>query len=86
MESTIWQVQEAKARFSEVVDAATRGKPQRVTRRGKDAVVIVSARVFDQLSHAAKSGSTSLAKHLLAIPREKSVDEAPSIRLRDVDF
>ena len=37
-----WSVQDARARFSEVIDAALRGQPQRVARRGKDAVVVVS--------------------------------------------
>ena len=30
-----WQLQDAKNRFSAVVDAALTGHPQRVTRRGK---------------------------------------------------
>jgi prevent-host-death family protein len=37
-----WSVQDARARFSEVIDAALRGQPQRVARRGKDAVVVIS--------------------------------------------
>ncbi|MES2859844.1 MAG: type II toxin-antitoxin system Phd/YefM family antitoxin [Pseudomonadota bacterium] len=37
-----WSVAEAKARFSEVVARAKAGEPQRVTRYGKDEVVIVS--------------------------------------------
>jgi antitoxin Phd len=84
--SSVWQVQEAKAHFSEVVDAATRGKPQRVTRRGKDAVVIVSARMFDALSRAAQSGAPTFARHLLAIPKEKSVPPRAALKLRDVAF
>jgi antitoxin Phd len=30
-----WSLQDAKNRFSAVVDAAARGEPQMVTRRGK---------------------------------------------------
>ncbi len=86
VESSVWQVQEAKAHFSEVVDAATRGKPQRVTRRGKDAVVIVSARMFDALSRAAQSGAPTFAQHLLAIPKEKAPTARSAIKLRDVAF
>lgn len=37
-----WSVAEAKARFSEVVAKAKAGVPQRVTRYGKDEVVVVS--------------------------------------------
>jgi antitoxin Phd len=86
VESSVWQVQEAKARFSEVVDAATKGTPQRVTRRGKDAVVIVSARAYDALARAAQSGSTTFAQHLLAIPKEKSTQPRAALRLREVNF
>lgn len=38
-----WSVAEAKARFSELVAKAKAGVPQRVTRYGKDEVVVVSA-------------------------------------------
>jgi antitoxin Phd len=37
-----WSVQDARARFGDVIDAALRGQPQRVTRRGKETVVVVS--------------------------------------------
>jgi prevent-host-death family protein len=38
-----WPLQDAKNRFSEVVERALHEGPQVVTRRGKEAVVIVSA-------------------------------------------
>jgi antitoxin Phd len=41
-----WQVQEAKAKFSEVVKRAMAGRPQVVTYRGEEAVVVVSAKMF----------------------------------------
>ena len=44
-----WRLQDAKARFSEVVPEAQRRGPQRVTLHGKDAVVIVGADEFDRL-------------------------------------
>lgn len=37
-----WQLQDAKNRFSEVVDNAMHQGPQFVTKRGKEAVVIMS--------------------------------------------
>ena len=37
-----WQLQEAKNKFSEVVDKAIKDGPQVVTRRGIETVVIVS--------------------------------------------
>ena len=44
-----WKLEDAKARFSEVVRRARSEGPQRVTVRGKDAVVIISAEELDQL-------------------------------------
>jgi prevent-host-death family protein len=44
-----WRLQDAKARFSEVVREAQHHGPQRVTLHGKDAVVIVGADEFDRL-------------------------------------
>jgi prevent-host-death family protein len=44
-----WRLQDAKARFSEVVREAQQRGPQRVTLHGKDAVVIVGANEFDRL-------------------------------------
>ncbi len=38
-----WQVQDAKQRFSELVQRALDEGPQLVTRRGKEAVVVVAA-------------------------------------------
>jgi prevent-host-death family protein len=44
-----WRLQDAKARFSEVVREAQQHGPQRVTLHGKDAVVVVGAEEFDRL-------------------------------------
>lgn len=38
-----WPVAKAKARFSEMIDRALRDGPQTITRKGKLAVVVVSA-------------------------------------------
>ena len=43
-----WQLQDAKNRFSEVVDEAQSG-PQLITRRGKSAAVVVSVEYFERL-------------------------------------
>ena len=49
-----WQLQEAKACFSEVVRRAEQG-PQRVTVHGKDAVVVISARDYERLRPDSKT-------------------------------
>ena len=44
-----WPVQEAKARFSELLDASMKTGPQIVTRRGMEAAVLVSAAEWRRL-------------------------------------
>ena len=41
-----WALQDAKNRFSEVVEKALKEGPQLVTRHGRDAVVIIAADAF----------------------------------------
>ena len=45
-----WRLQDAKARFSELVRQAREKGPQRVTVHGKDAVVVVDAVEWDRLN------------------------------------
>jgi len=45
-----WQLQTAKAQFSEVFRRARSEGPQYVTRRGKEAVVILPAEEFERLT------------------------------------
>jgi prevent-host-death family protein len=44
-----WKLEHAKSHFSEVVRRARSEGPQRVTVRGKDAVVVISAEELDRL-------------------------------------
>ena len=45
-----WQLQEAKSRFSEVVDEALSHGPQKITRYGEEVVVILSTKEFRRLT------------------------------------
>jgi len=49
-----WPVQDAKARFSEFLDACLLEGPQMVTRRGTEAVVLVSVQEWRRLQSAAR--------------------------------
>jgi prevent-host-death family protein len=42
MEQNIWQLQDAKSKFSQLVDSAMHHVPQFVTKHGSNAVVIIS--------------------------------------------
>lgn len=48
-----WPVQDAKARFSELLDASLAEGPQLVTKRGVEAAVLVSIARWRQLEAAA---------------------------------
>ena len=48
--NTIWALQDAKNRLSEVVNSAVREGPQTITRRGKEAAVVISIDDFKQLT------------------------------------
>ena len=50
-----WQIQEAKARFSELVKLAESEGPQDITLHGRPVAVLVSKRTFDQLSGSGQS-------------------------------
>ncbi|PTS90356.1 MULTISPECIES: type II toxin-antitoxin system Phd/YefM family antitoxin [unclassified Caulobacter] len=57
-----WSLAEAKAKFSELVERARTEGPQRLTRNGKDAVVVVSAEEYRRLNEAVHSASSGAAK------------------------
>ena len=49
MADTVWQLQEAKNRFSEVVNKAITEGPQTVTRHGEEIVVVLSKAEYNRL-------------------------------------
>jgi len=80
----MWTLQDAKNKFSTVVDAALAGKPQEVTRRGKPAVVVISTSEYDQLLAEGKRARGSFVDHLLAFPAGDV--ERTKVEPRPVDF
>ena len=61
-----WQIQDAKARLSEVLEQAQSDGPQFITRHGKERAVVVSVEEYVRLSgHSGKS----LIEHLLTGPK-----------------
>ena len=51
-----WQVQDAKARFSEFLDATIKKGPQVVTRRGVKTAVLVPIEEWERLQQVARPG------------------------------
>ena len=80
-----WSVQDAKNRFSEVVEAARR-RPQTVTKHGKPAVVILSADEYDRLRKLGHLKAPSFAELLLAMPTDDQEFERLEGRLREPGF
>ena len=77
-----WSVQDAKDRFSAVVEAARRA-PQTVTKHGKPAVVIVAADEYERLRQLEQLKAPTFAEHLLAMPKDDNEFERLPGRLRD---
>ena len=55
-----WPVQDAKARFSEFLDACLSEGPQMVTRRGAEAAVLVPVQEWRRLQAAARPSLKAL--------------------------
>jgi antitoxin Phd len=78
-----WQLQEAKARFSELVQKAMDEGPQTVTRRGKPSVVVLSVQEYERL----RQRKPSLKEVLMSGP-EGEFELPPRVRDsgRKIDF
>jgi prevent-host-death family protein len=75
-----WQLQDAKARFSELVKRAREEGPQQVSVRGEPAVVVVSEKEFARLV----SPRPSIVDHILkGAPWPDDVVETINARSRD---
>lgn len=82
--TTIWQLQEAKNRFSEVVEQAIQQGPQTVTKHGREAVVVLSYEEYKRLSKPEKS-----LVECLQVPAEYAVEldiERSSALPRDIEL
>ena len=78
-----WSVQDAKNRFSEVVEAARRA-PQTVTKHGKPAVVVVGVAEYDRLRRLERARAPSFADLLLAMPQDDGEFPREKVRMRDL--
>ncbi len=78
-----WSIQDAKNRFSEVVQAARR-KPQMVTKHGKAAVVVIDVMEYERLRRLERAQAPSFADVLLSMPQDDG--EFPRLKARLRDF
>jgi len=81
-----WQLQEAKARFSEVVRRAKQEGPQHVTVHGRDEVVVISADDFRRLA-GERSGKALVDALQMSPHRSTSIEPSRlEMRVRDVEL
>jgi len=76
-----WSVQDAKNRFSEVVEAARR-TPQTVTKHGKPAVVVVNVVEYERLRQLERAKAPSFAEVILAMPQDDGEFPRRMVRMR----
>lgn len=82
-----WQLQDAKSRFSEVVQRAASEGPQEVTVRGKRAAVVLSAEDYDRLT----TPKQSFVDALLSGPAwddelVELINDRKPFKPRDIEF
>ena len=89
----VWTRQDAKNKFSAVVEAAQRGEPQHVTKRGVDAVVVLSAEEYERLSRLDVKPKKTFVQHIFDFPKMPEgmedifdFDDRPQLEMRDVKF
>lgn len=85
MSGSTWSVQDAKNRFSAMVEAARR-KPQTVTRHGRPTVVVLDAEEYARLRRLDADRAPSFVDLLLAMPQDDGAFPRAHVRPRDVEF
>ena len=88
MGERVWQLQDAKNKFSELIKRAAEGEPQVVTKRGKRAAVLVSTAEYARLKGGTTAGTPSdFVHHLLSAPKGAFVPpRRANTKLRPVDL
>jgi antitoxin Phd len=86
-----WQLQEAKARFSEFLDAALTKGPQVVTRRGVEEAVLVPIEQWRQMQQTRRPNIKELLlgpgpRFDLKIPRRANRKRRPPIDFMHPDY
>jgi prevent-host-death family protein len=77
-----WQLQEAKAKLSQLVQRAIKEGPQTVTRHGKDAVVVLSVQEYRQLCDR----KPSLKEVLMSGPEGDLELPRRTVQEREIDW
>ena len=76
---TTWQLQEAKNKFSEVIERASQGETQVITRHGEEVAAIISIEQYSKL----KKPKQTLVEFLLTSPLAESELDVARIQGED---
>ncbi len=79
MKDQIWQLQEAKNKFSRLVDDARKSGPQIVTKHGKEAVVVLSFEDYKKIIRP----KNNLIEFLRKSPLSQSGIDFSELRQKD---
>lgn len=79
-----WQLQDAKSKFSQLVDLAMKGDTQVVTKRGVEAVAIISVDALNKLKR--NKNSQSLVSTLMNGPKYELNLTRSDEPTRDINF
>ena len=79
-------LQDAKNKFSAVVEAALAGEPQRVTRRGHPAVVVPAAEEYERLCRLERASAPTFGELILEIPQDDGEFERLALDARPLDL
>ncbi len=82
-----WQVQDAKARFSELLEATVRKGPQTVTRRGVETAVLVPIEEWRRVQRASRPGLKALLlgpgpRFEDLVPRRRAFKRRPPVEFK----
>ena len=83
---TEWPLQDAKNRFSALVNAALAGEPQQVTRRGEPAVVVLAVDEYERLRRMERADAPTFAELLLEIPQDDEEFERLFVPARQLEL
>ncbi|GAA0546819.1 prevent-host-death family protein [Rhizomicrobium palustre] len=81
----MWSVQDAKSRFSEMLDAAEHA-PQFIIKQGRRAVVALAAEEYDRLKALEQRQNSSFKEQLLNMPKDDGAFERLPSSLREPKF
>ena len=68
----IWQIQDAKSHLSQLIDLASQGQPQLLTKYGRKKAIVISIDEYEQLTQ--KQNNHAFIQMLLSAPKCDELD------------